>query len=246
MQASASNGFQNTSIINCSGTPSTSSPSTTRPRRQHRPVGGAADQHQHRVRDRPLRGLHALYPTRSRSTCRTRPTPSKSGTTSATALTRTPDRPMASPPRPVDGFCYPKGDTHGSLHTGARSRRPAVDDILAGGDLDFDGQPYYADWPTGPRRRRHGPEASPSNGRRRTASSMGSSTSRPTSPSARATCSGDRPERLHRSAEGPGHFYPYWSESAAGGGCRDRVRQRRGRPCHERLRQGRPVRRIAR
>jgi hypothetical protein len=48
---------------------------------------------------------------------------------------------------PDDSPCYPKGDTHGgtappNLVTGC----DVFDDAI--GDLDYDGSPYYADWPT--------------------------------------------------------------------------------------------------
>jgi hypothetical protein len=47
---------------------------------------------------------------------------------------------------PGDAFCYPKGDTHfgqapPNIVTGC------VDDVFQNGDLDFDGNPYWPDWP---------------------------------------------------------------------------------------------------
>ena len=59
MQASAANGFANTSIDNCSGTPHNFQPEySTASRSQHHSVGGAADEHLDRVRDRSLRAVH--------------------------------------------------------------------------------------------------------------------------------------------------------------------------------------------
>ena len=57
MQASAQNGFQNTSIERLLGH-AVQLPARVQHRRQgqHHPLGGAADQHQHPVRDRPLGG----------------------------------------------------------------------------------------------------------------------------------------------------------------------------------------------
>jgi hypothetical protein len=50
-------------------------------------------------------------------------------------------------PEISDAFCYPQGDTHGGLAppnvvTGCQ------DNVEQNGDLDFDGTPYWADWPT--------------------------------------------------------------------------------------------------
>jgi hypothetical protein len=47
---------------------------------------------------------------------------------------------------PGDGFCYPKGDTHfgqapPNMVTGC------LDDVFQNGDLNFDGSPYWPDWP---------------------------------------------------------------------------------------------------
>ncbi len=48
---------------------------------------------------------------------------------------------------PGEAFCYPRGDTHRgrvapNIVTGCE------DDVFSGGDLDFDGTSYWADWPT--------------------------------------------------------------------------------------------------
>ncbi len=55
--------------------------------------------------------------------------------------------PSAESAEPGDAFCYPKGDTHfgqapPNIVTGC------LDDVLQNGDLDFDGNPYWPDWPT--------------------------------------------------------------------------------------------------
>jgi hypothetical protein len=53
-------------------------------------------------------------------------------------------------PEPVDGPCFPAGDTHAGL--GPPSAPDAITgctDFNAGGDLDFDGTPYWPEWPTG-------------------------------------------------------------------------------------------------
>ncbi len=47
---------------------------------------------------------------------------------------------------PTDAPCYPQGDTHGPQNTAPDEVSGCLDSFV-GGDLDFDGQPYYADWP---------------------------------------------------------------------------------------------------
>ena len=59
MQASAANGFMNTSIIDCSGTPFNFEPEyNTAGRNEINPVGCRSGRHQHGVRDRTLGVVH--------------------------------------------------------------------------------------------------------------------------------------------------------------------------------------------
>ena len=59
MQASAANGFMNTSSADCSGTPFNFQPEyNTAKAGNINPWGADAGRHQHRVRDRSLGGLH--------------------------------------------------------------------------------------------------------------------------------------------------------------------------------------------
>jgi hypothetical protein len=53
-----------------------------------------------------------------------------------------------------DGLCYRAGDTHPGYDGKGTSTPPnqmtgCEDNYLQNGDLDFDGQPYWEDWPTG-------------------------------------------------------------------------------------------------
>jgi len=53
-------------------------------------------------------------------------------------------------PEVSDAFCYRAGDTHGSLDSPPDLMTGCADDYFQNGDLDFDGTPYYPEWPTGP------------------------------------------------------------------------------------------------
>jgi|SRR5579863_77521 len=48
-----------------------------------------------------------------------------------------------------DALCYPVGDTHGSFNTAPDEVSGCLDNFFQNGDLDFDGSSYWADWPTG-------------------------------------------------------------------------------------------------
>jgi hypothetical protein len=123
---------------------------------------------------------------------------------------------------PDDGPCYPQGDTHGQLNT-APDEATGCLASFSGGDLDFDGQPYYADWPV---------SASP------TATYPGSfvqqlPTSRASQYSAyyiqtdtaysEPNCSVAQPTGPGCTVPppGPGGFYPFWSFVQTRGGFGD-------------------------
>lgn len=50
---------------------------------------------------------------------------------------------------PSDALCYPAGDTHGSLNSPPDLVAGCLDDFAQNGDLDFDGSSYWPEWPTG-------------------------------------------------------------------------------------------------
>ncbi len=62
--------------------------------------------------------------------------------TAANDSTSTPEGPFG------DGFCFPAGDTHGVLAAPPNRVTGCLNDLVVNGDLDFDGSPYWAEWPT--------------------------------------------------------------------------------------------------
>jgi hypothetical protein len=120
---------------------------------------------------------------------------------------------------PSDAFCYPAGDTHGALHSAPDTTTGCQDDLFQNGDLDFDGTPYYAEWPVGPQP---------------TSKFPGSFVEQlPTSRGApyrqffiqtdialsESTCSGTTTAGCNVPPGGPGDFYPYWSRATSPHGC---------------------------
>jgi hypothetical protein len=119
-----------------------------------------------------------------------------------------------------DAACYPAGDTHGALSTAPDTMSGCLDNLTQNGDLDFDGTPYWPEWPTG---------ASP------TATLPGSFVQQlPTSSGAQyaqfflqtdtalseSTCTASTPSGCAiPPPQAPGKFYPYWSRVTSGASC---------------------------
>jgi hypothetical protein len=121
---------------------------------------------------------------------------------------------------PTDALCYPKGDTHGALHAPPNEVTGCLDNITQNGDLDFDGTPYYPDWPNSVTARRF-----PSPFLQQQPTTRGSrypflqfETDVPASEI--NTCV---PGNLKGCAVpppgAPGHFYPFYTQAMVGGEC---------------------------
>jgi hypothetical protein len=115
---------------------------------------------------------------------------------------------------PTDGFCYPQGDTHRGLADGSPNLITGCLDVLAGGDLDFDGTPYWTEWPTSTT-----PTNTPSTmvfqppttgaghsqyAQFQTQTDLGFVESTTCTPDTPSGCTTPPPDA-------PGHFYPYWT-----------------------------------
>jgi hypothetical protein len=119
----------------------------------------------------------------------------------------------------TDAPCYPQGDTHGMLNAPPDTLTGCTD-TFAGGDLDFDGSSYWREWPTGPAATALYPasfvEQLPTTdgaqyGRFMIQTDLALSET--------TTCGAATPEGCTVPPKGPGHFYPYWSRSDNGGTC---------------------------
>jgi hypothetical protein len=216
MQASAANGFQNTSITNCSGTPFNFQPEYNTAA-QANIVPWAALQTNISTEFEighftPCTGVSGAgsYPvsnTISDTFYNSCAGPYEAGGDSTTW------------PEPTDAFCYPAGDTHGALNT-APDTVTGCTDTLAGGDLDFDGTPYWAEWPLGPFATRTYPgsfvQALPSTQDRRQYDSFFIQTDTALSES---TCTATTAGCAIPAPGSPGGFYPYWSRATTPFGC---------------------------
>jgi hypothetical protein len=111
---------------------------------------------------------------------------------------------------PTDAFCYPAGDTHGALNTAPDTMTGCID-TLAGGDLDFDGSPYWPEWPTGP-----SPTATfPGSFVQQLPTTGGAQYSRfflqTDTGLSESTCQANTVGCAIPPPNGPGHFYPFWT-----------------------------------
>jgi hypothetical protein len=115
---------------------------------------------------------------------------------------------------PSDALCFPEGDTHNGLATNAPDTMTGCEDTLfQNGDLDFDGTPYWPEWPTSTT-----PNAFPSTfemepptfGAHQTYSGYQFQTD--VAFSELETCTEAHPQGCTAPPpNAPGRFYPYWT-----------------------------------
>ena len=219
MQASAANGFQNTSMADCSGTPFNFEPEYSTAAQGHIIPWAAI-----------ATDISTEFETGHFEPC--------------TSLTQKLTNPLdpadtggtynrcAGPYEkaagadnkniePGDALCYHAGDTHPGYNGPGTSTPPNVmtgcqDNIFQNGDLDFDGTPYYPEWPTGTT-----PNTFPSSFVEHLPTTNGHQypgfffqTDLALSES---TCTGTTGCTVPPS--GPGNFYPYWTEHIVTGSC---------------------------
>jgi hypothetical protein len=123
-----------------------------------------------------------------------------------------------------DALCYAAGDTHPGYDGAGTSTPPnevtgCQDNWFQNGDLDFDGIPYYPEWPTGATPTATLPssflESPPTSGGKQYASYL-FQTDIALSESA---CTANHPYNCKVPPNGPGDFYPFWSLATSGGVC---------------------------
>jgi len=210
MVASATNGFMNTSMFDCSGHPFNFQPLFNTARVQNS-IGWSV----------LLSGILTQYEIGHFTPCSRVTNPIGSGAGKfwqnchgAYENAGPPDG--TQPSQELNDFpCSPKGFTHG----GTTPPDQATGCIVT--DLDFDGTPYWADWPTSTV-----PNKWPSPFLQRQPRTLGGArysqiqfeTDAPASEV--NTCAPDTPQGCAVPPPGgPGHFYPYYTQAKVGGNC---------------------------
>jgi hypothetical protein len=219
MQASAANGFANTSIVDCSGTPFNFEPEYNTAK-----VGNII----------PWAALATNISTEFETghweSCNkltdpiTNPfDPSDTGGTYNGCEGPYESAGGAEGAESGDALCYYKGDTHPGYDGAGTSTAPAEatgcqDNVFQNGDLDFDGSPYWTEWPTGTT-----PGLYPSSFVESMPTTHGHQYSRfffqTDVALSESSCTSTTLSGCTVPPDGPGKFYPYWSEAHVGGAC---------------------------
>jgi len=223
MQASAANGYMATILGNCKGVPFNYEPEYDTASPQNIVPWAAL-----------LGGILTQYEIGHFTPCTSLSNPAPPSLLAITAgdpfsLTcngpyeTSPDAGSNPEPPGGDAFCFPAGDTHTALNQFGIFSDPNLVtgciDVLAGGDLDFDGTPYRTDWPNSTT-----PTTFPSTFLQDQPTTGGSTypqvqfeTDAPASestcsPAALANCTVTGPNF-------PGAFYPSFTQASVGGRC---------------------------
>jgi hypothetical protein len=226
MQASAANGFQNTSIVNCSGTPFNFEPEYSTASKSNI-ISWAALQ----------TNISTEFETGHWEPCASvseplGSNPFDSNDTGGAYNSCVGPYETAGGDEGAeagDAMCYVAGDVHTGYAGPGTSTPPdrmtgCQDNLYQNGDLDFDGTPYWPEWPTSssvtpslpasfvespPRTKGHRyPQF-----RFQTDVALSESTCKQATPKSAWTGCSVPP------ATAPGHFYPYWSEVVSRSGA---------------------------
>jgi hypothetical protein len=220
MQASAANGFQNTNIDTCDGTPYNFEPEYNTAAKDNI-VPWAALQ----------TNISTEFETGHWESCQSLSEPQPlefnnfvstdpfNGTVIDTTYNRCSGpyenaaggEDSGNNPEVGDAPCYQQGDTHGALNSAPDVTTGCTDELYENGDLDFDGSPYWPEWPTGSQPTHSLPgsfvEALPTTGGRQyRAFFMQTDIAL-----SESSCSGTTTAGCTVPPAGPGDFYPYWS-----------------------------------
>ena len=218
MQASANNGFANTSMATCDTTPFNFQPEYNTAAKGNI-VPWAALQ----------TNISTEYETGHWESCDTVTDPGQfpvSPTQTDTYYNvcngpyeNAPDPEYPESNEPSDAFCYPAGDTHGALNTQPDLTTGCQDDLFQNGDLDFDGTPYYAEWPVAPFPTNKLPgafvELLPTSG----GSQYQQFFMQTDIALSESICNGTTGAGCVVPPGGPGDFYPYWTRVTSPFGC---------------------------
>jgi hypothetical protein len=222
MQASAANGFQNTSMADCSGTPFNFQPEYSTASRGNI-VPWAALQ----------TNISTEFETGHWESCTSLSNPlspnpfdpaDMGGTyNGCSGPYENAGGPDSTSPEAGDALCYYAGNTHPGYAGPGTSTPPDLatgcqDNVFQNGDLDFDGSPYWTEWPTG-----NQPNRYPSTFVEQFPTSHGSQYPQYFFQTdialSEATCTSTTLSGCTVPPQGPGGFYPYWTESHAFGDC---------------------------
>jgi hypothetical protein len=223
MQASAANGFQNTSIANCAGTPFNFQPEYSTAAQGNIVPWAALETN-----------ISTEFETGHWESCSSLSDPLTPNPLDAADMGGTYNAcsgpyenagpPDSTTPEAGDAMCYYAGDTHPGFAGPGTSTQPDLatgcqDNLFQNGDLDFDGSPYWTEWPTGNQPTLYPStfvEQFPTTHGNRQYSQYFFQTDIALSES---TCTATTLGGCTVPPQGPGGFYPYWTEVHGFGSC---------------------------
>ena len=216
MQGSAKNGFQNTSIVDCSGTPFNYEPEYNTAKKQNIAPWTALQTN-----------ISTQYEIGHFEPCTKVTGEAKNGFGDTfwsncagpyESAAESPDG--GSNPEVSDASCYPFGDTHGPLNTAPNEVTGCLDNQAQNGDLDFDGTPYWADWPTGTAPTATTPSTFIQNLPLTGGSAYPQYFVQTDAALSESTCTSTGSGCAVPPVNAPGKFYPYFSRVGTSGACR--------------------------
>ena len=219
MQASAANGFMNTSSTDCSGTPYNFQPEYNTAAKQNIvPWAALATNITNEFETGHWESCQSI----TGPAVNTFLPPSIGDTYYNNCIGPYEDVADGDGPgtsEPSDSPCYPAGDTHGPLDTAPDLVTGCLDFFVQNGDLDFDGTPYYPEWPVGQNATDKLPgsfvdQLPTTGGRQYPAFFFQTDIAL-----SESTCTGATATGCTVPPEGPGDFYPYWTRVSSFGGC---------------------------
>jgi hypothetical protein len=220
IQASAANGFMNTSIVDCSGTPfnfepeyNTAGPTHVTPWGAGTEVVGASFETGHFEPCQTISGKHEI---------------DLGGVTDAFWSDCHGPYENASPggdggnnPEVSDAPCFPKGDTHNGLGKGLPDTiTGCTQTFFQNGDLDFNGSAYWKEWPTST-----SPTTTPASFQIKPPTTAGSQYDKfqfqtDLAFSEVTTCDPGTPNGCAvPPPNAPGNFYPFWTLAGTSSNC---------------------------
>jgi hypothetical protein len=220
MQASAHNGFQNTSIVDCSGTPHNFQPEYSTAKKGNITPWAALQTN-----------ISTEFETGHFEPCTTLSGPLSSNPFDS--LDSSKDYNVCHGPyekaggpedyETGDANCYYRGNTHQGYAGPGTKTAPVLithcqDNVFQNGDLDFDGTPYWHEWPTGTT-----PNRFPASFVEQRPTTDGHAYPKWFMQTDIALSEGDctstDPSSCTVPPEGPGKFYPYWTLATQDSGC---------------------------
>jgi hypothetical protein len=224
MQASAKNGFQNTSIVNCSGTPFNFQPEYNTAASGNFIPWAAL---QTNISTEFEIGHFEVCTSLTNALASNPFDPSDVGGTYNGCTGPYETAGGAEGPETGDALCYAAGDVHAGYDGNPSDTVPpnevsgCQNNLFQNGDLDFDGSGYYGgEWPTSasvtPRLPSSFIESLPQTNGGRSYAQLFFQTDVALS---EMNCGTGHPSGCVVPPRGPGHFYPYWSEANHAGTC---------------------------